>query len=91
MELVEGRMEWGAAGAGQPFHCGRALRWPLVVERAYKYDIAALLYRNLEILDFPAHEFSITSDWDKHTTSSSRPGDRNAPSGVQQRSCLKYS
>ena len=68
MELVEGTDGVGAAGAGQPFHRGRALRWPLVVERAYKYDIAPLLYRNLEILDFPAHEFSITSDWDKHTS-----------------------
>ena len=53
MELVEGTDGVGAAGAGQPFHRGRALRWPLVVERAYKYDIAPLLYRNLEILDFP--------------------------------------
>lgn len=31
-----------------PFH------WPLLMERAYKADIAPLLYRNLEILDFPS-------------------------------------
>jgi hypothetical protein len=53
MELVEGTDGVGAAGVGQPFHRGRALRWPLVVERAYKYDIAPLLYRSLEMLDFP--------------------------------------
>ena len=53
MELVEGTDGVGAAGAGQPFHRGRALRWPLAVERAYKFAIAPLLYRNLEILDFP--------------------------------------
>jgi len=29
-----------------------AVRWPLLVERAYYYEIAPLLYRALEILDF---------------------------------------
>jgi len=29
------------------------VQWPVLVKRAYKYDIAPVLYRNLEALDFP--------------------------------------